>query len=67
MNYTNPTYKNHVIKSEPDWLVVEASNIRIAKQAIAICKRCSIKKCKITVNGYNGNLENFATVTKLSI
>ena len=61
----NPTYQNHVMKSEPNWLVVEASCIRIAKQAIAICKRCGVPKCKITVNGYTGEIENYATVTKI--
>ncbi len=67
MNYTNPTYKNHVMKSEPAWLIVEASTIRIAKQAISIGKRCAVPKCKITVKDYTGQIENFATVTKIKL
>ena len=65
MNYTNPTYKNHVMKSEPNWVVLEATNIMIAKQAISIGKKCSVPKCKITVKGYDGEIEKSATVKRI--
>ena len=64
MNYTNPTYKNHIIKSEPDWVVVDASSIMMAKQAIKIGKECDIPKCQITVKDFTGTIEKFATVKK---
>ena len=65
MIYTNPEYKNHTIKSEPGWLIVHASSIMMAKQAIAIGKKCGVPKCKVTVKGYTGDVEKFAEVKRI--
>ena len=65
MIYVNPEYNNHMIKSEPDWLIVHASNIMIAKQAISIGKKCGVPKCWITVKGYTGDVEKVAVVKRI--
>jgi hypothetical protein len=58
-------YTNHLLNSEPDWLVKQATNILTAQRAIRTAKRAGLKELT-TIQKQDGKVERTATVIRIN-